>query len=57
VGLNGPSRIWDAVDDVISALEKEPGRRAVILVTDGYQPAIGWAWQMSPTRASAGGLS
>ena len=36
VGLNGPSRIWDAVDDVISALEKESGRRAVIVLTDGY---------------------
>lgn len=36
VGLNGPSRIWDALDEAITALEKEPGRRAVILVTDGY---------------------
>jgi von Willebrand factor type A domain len=36
VGLNGPSRIWDAVDGSIAALERESGRRAVILLTDGY---------------------
>jgi hypothetical protein len=35
VGLNGPSRIWDAVDGSIAALEQESGRRAVILLTDG----------------------
>ncbi len=32
---SGPSPIWDALDDAISALEPEPGRRAVILITDG----------------------
>ena len=36
VGLNGPSRIWDAVDGGISAVENAPGRRAVIVLTDGY---------------------
>jgi hypothetical protein len=35
VGLNGPSRIWDAVDDAATALAGEPGRRAIVLVTDG----------------------
>ena len=31
----GPSPIWDAVYDAASALEHEPGRRVVILLTDG----------------------
>ena len=31
----GPSPIWDAVDAAITALEKEPGRRVVFVVTDG----------------------
>lgn len=31
----GPSPIWDALDTALSALESEPGRRAVILITDG----------------------
>ncbi len=31
----GPSPIWDALDTAIDALEPEPGRRAVILITDG----------------------
>jgi hypothetical protein len=35
VGLNGPSRIWDAADDAVTALSREPGRRAIFLVTDG----------------------
>jgi hypothetical protein len=36
VGLNGPSRIWDAVDEAMSRLEGQPGRRAVIVMTDGH---------------------
>jgi hypothetical protein len=36
VGMNGPSRIWDALEEGITALEKEPDLRAIILVTDGY---------------------
>jgi hypothetical protein len=36
VGMNGPSRIWDALDEVITILEKESGRRAIILQSDGY---------------------
>jgi hypothetical protein len=35
IGRNGPSRIWDAVDSVVSAMEGEPGRHAIFLVTDG----------------------
>jgi len=31
----GASPAWDAVDAAVSALESEPGRRAIILVTDG----------------------
>jgi hypothetical protein len=31
----GASPVWDAVDAAVSALEREPGRRAIILVTDG----------------------
>jgi len=35
IGRNGPSRIWDAVDSAVTALADQPGRRAIILVTDG----------------------
>ena len=35
VGLNDASRIWDAVDLGVSALESEAGRRAIVLLTDG----------------------
>ena len=35
VGLNGPSRIWDAVDETIASLDGQPLQRAVILMTDG----------------------
>jgi hypothetical protein len=31
----GASPVWDAVDAAVGALESEPGRRAIILVTDG----------------------
>lgn len=31
----GPSPIWDAVDSAIGALQNEPGRRVVMLITDG----------------------
>lgn len=39
-GLNGAfgldaSPIWDAVDEAVTVLESEPGRRAIILLTDG----------------------
>ena len=39
-GLNGAfglggSPAWDAVDEAVTVLESEPGRRAIILVTDG----------------------
>jgi len=32
---SGPSPIWDALDAALTALEPEPGRRAVILFSDG----------------------
>ena len=32
---DGPSPIWDAVGSALTALEPEPGRRVIILVTDG----------------------
>jgi Ca-activated chloride channel homolog len=31
----GPSPIWDGVDDALTILEREPGDRAIVLVTDG----------------------
>ena len=34
-GLNGPSRIWDAIDGAIAALENESGHRGIIVLTDG----------------------
>lgn len=35
VGLNGPSRVWDAVDEAVAHLETVPQPRAIILMTDG----------------------
>jgi hypothetical protein len=32
---SGPSPLWDAVDAAVDVLEREPGRRAVVLLTDG----------------------
>jgi hypothetical protein len=31
----GPSPLWDAVDAAVTVLEREPGPRAVVLITDG----------------------
>jgi hypothetical protein len=31
----GPSPIWDAIDTSIRALESEPGRRAILIASDG----------------------
>ena len=31
----GPSPVWDAVSDGLSALEPRPGRKVVLLITDG----------------------
>jgi VWFA-related protein len=33
--MYGPSPIWDAVIEAVRALESEPGRRGLLLVTDG----------------------
>jgi hypothetical protein len=35
IGFNGPSRLWDAIDEALTHLEGEPSPRAIILVTDG----------------------
>jgi VWFA-related protein len=32
---SGPSPLWDAVDTAVTALESEPGTRAVVVVSDG----------------------
>lgn len=31
----GPSPLWDAIDAALAALEPEPGRKAIFVVTDG----------------------
>jgi hypothetical protein len=31
----GPTPLWDAIDEGVTVLASEPGRRAIILVTDG----------------------
>src|SRR5262249_33921180 len=31
----GPSPVWDAIDAAVNAFEHEPGRRAIVVVTDG----------------------
>ena len=35
VRLNGPSRVWDAVDEAIVSLDGQSPPRAIILMTDG----------------------
>jgi hypothetical protein len=35
-GLNGPSRVWDAIDEMVMYLESQPAPRAIIVITDGY---------------------
>jgi Ca-activated chloride channel family protein len=34
-GAGGPSPLWDALAATVEALRREPGRRAVVVVTDG----------------------
>jgi hypothetical protein len=36
VGLNGPSRVWDAIDEMVTHLESQPAPRTVVVITDGY---------------------
>jgi VWFA-related protein len=53
----GPSPIWDAVYDTISALQKESGKRTVILLADGRSTGNVHGLDETITRALAAGIS
>jgi hypothetical protein len=36
VGLNGPSRLWDAIHEMVTVLQAEPAPRGIFVITDGY---------------------
>jgi Ca-activated chloride channel family protein len=42
--IGNPTRLLDAVDNAISTLVTEPGRRVILLVTDGCDTASQTAW-------------
>lgn len=50
----GPSPIWDAVDTTLEALASEPGRRTIVLLTDGR--ASGNVHGLDEVRARAAAL-
>lgn len=39
IQFGNPTKLWDAVDDAMSALSKEQGRRVVLVFTDGEDSA------------------
>lgn len=53
----GPSPVWDAVGAAIESLEREPGRRVVVLHSDGLSTG-GRLWREDVVRrAAAAGVS
>jgi VWFA-related protein len=52
----GPSPIWDAVDRAVTALEGSPGRRAILLVTDGRATGNRLGPEEAATRAAEAGV-
>ncbi len=53
----GPSPIWDAVYSAAEVLEREPGRRAIILITDGQATGNMHGLQEAILRAMAAGVT
>jgi VWFA-related protein len=53
----GPSPIWDAVDNAVTALAHAPGRRAVLLVTDGRGTGNRLGPEDAGRRAAAEGVA
>lgn len=54
---DGPSPIWDVLDEAVSAIEGEPGRRAIVLVTDGRSTGNRLALQAVVERAALAGVA
>jgi Ca-activated chloride channel family protein len=54
---SGPSPIWDAIDAATKALEPEPGRRGLIVVTDGRATGNKVGAQAAVERAMLAGIT
>lgn len=52
----GPSAIWDAVALAVEALKNAPGRRAIILLTDGRATGNRLGVEAAAARAGAAGV-
>jgi VWFA-related protein len=52
----GPSPLWDALDATVTALEREAGRRGIILVTDGRATGNRIGSQAAILRAVQSGI-
>jgi VWFA-related protein len=52
----GPSPLWDALDATVAALEREAGRRGIILVTDGRATGNRIGSQAAILRAVQSGI-
>lgn len=55
--MSGPSPIWDAVVEVVTALHGEAGRRAIVLITDGHATGNRHGLAEAVERASAADVS
>jgi hypothetical protein len=53
----GPSPVWDAVDEAVSAVAAEPGPRVVVLVSDGLASGNRLSWRDVAARATLAGVS
>jgi Ca-activated chloride channel family protein len=53
----GPSPIWDSIDAVVAILAREPGRRALIVRTDGMATGNLLSVKDAAARARAAGVS
>lgn len=53
----GPSPIWDASDAVVTVLAREPGRRALVVWTDGMATGNVRSVKDAAARATAAGVS
>jgi VWFA-related protein len=52
----GASPVWDAVDAAVAALDSEPGRRAIVMLTDGRSTGNVHSFDEAIEHASAAGV-
>ena len=52
----GPSPAWDAIDGAVAMLEREAGRKAIVLITDGRSTGNRVSYRDAATRAMAAGV-